>query len=839
MTRETFNTGWEVRTKVTPFQELGGSAGEDWVAVTLPHDALIRAERNPDAPEGHTNGYFDGGAFEYRRSLAVSDELRGKLLFLEFDGVYRDAVVTVNGALAGRWANGYSRFVVRIDPFLHFGAENDIRVACRTHLDSRWYAGAGIHRDVHLIVKDALHFAVDGIQVTTPDIDDEFAAVHVAIPVENSSGLTQTARASVAIVDASGAEVATAASPVTLLPGDADAVRLRMLVPEPLLWSAESPNLYSARLQLSIDGSEVDDAVVSFGIRSIQVDAQRGLRVNGSSVKLRGACIHSDNGPLGAAAIAQAEERKIALLKAAGFNAIRSAHNACSSALLEACDRLGMYVMDETFDMWTQGKSDFDYSADFPIWWEKDLEALVAKDFNHPSVIFYSIGNENPETGSADGGRWSRRLAEKLRSLDSTRLVTNGINGFVSALDMVLGGMKQRRDAAAAAAGDGTVAAPAQAGGVNGMMNAVGEMMGQIVASPPVSARTEESFAVLDVAGMNYGASRYELDRELFPNRVIVGTETWPSVIDHNWALVKDNPHVIGDFTWTGIDYLGEVGIGVVGYGDSGPRESFATPYPGLTAYCGDLDIAGHRRPQSYYREIVFGLRTAPFIAVQRPERYDAAVTMGTPWSWSDTVSSWSWPGHQDAPIRVEVYADADEVELLLDGESIARAAVGTERAFRADFDMHYRPGELTAVAYRQGIELDRSSLVTANDTMRLHVDGAQEIRCHTGALAFLEISSVDDSGTLHTGADLEVRVTVEGAGDLAALGTGAPVTAETFHSPSRRMFDGRAVAIVRPTGVGTVVVTVEADGCAPVVHRIEVVADGDEAEIGAVAEAA
>jgi beta-galactosidase len=793
---------------VTPFQELGGTDSLPWTPVTLPHDALITTGRRADAPGGHTNGYFPGGAFEYRKTFAVPEEHRGTLVYLEFDGVYRDAVVTVNGALAGRHAFGYSRFVVRVDPHLLFGTDNEVRVACRTHLDSRWYAGCGIHRDVHLIVKNPTHLAVDGVRVTTSDVDDEYAVVEVAARVDNAGPVTTTLRLTAVLTDDDGTEVASGRSPVTLLPGDAETARLRLLVHHPRLWSAETPTLYRVRLEVT-DGDEVvDETAVAFGIRTLRVDARRGLRVNGTAVKLRGACVHADNGPLGAAAIGRAEERKVELLKAAGFNAIRSSHHPASSALLAACDRLGMYVIDEAFDMWTQGKSDFDYSADFPRWWERDLEAMVAKDVNHPSVIFYSIGNEIPETGSPDGARWSRRLAEKLRALDDTRPVTGGVNGFVSVLDLVLTGMAQRREAAEGAAQDGA--------GVNGMMNAFGAVMGQITASPAVTDRTEESFAALDVAGMNYGESRYALDHELFPDRVIVGTETWPTVIDRNWALVRQYPHVIGDFTWTGLDYLGETGIGLVRY-EGGEGGGFSSAYPGLTAYCGDLDLVGHRRPVSYYREIVFGLRTDPYLAVRRPEHHGRPVAVATPWAWTDAISSWTWPGFEDEPVHVEAYADADEVELLLDGRPLGRAPVGVERAFRADFETTYRPGELVAVAYRDGTEVGRTSLRSATGAVRLTLTADRdELRADTADLAFVAIALTDEEGVVQNTLDRAVKVTVSGPGVVQGFGSAAPVTEETFHGEVHRTFDGRALAVIRPTGAGVVTLTAEADGCRP-----------------------
>ena len=445
MTRTIFNDGWQFRPKVTAFMELGGSSASSWADVLLPHDALIATERRADVARGETSGFFPGGAFEYKRTLHVGDELRGSQVILEFDGVYRDAAVFVNGNLAGQRAYGYSRFFVQIDPYLDFGADNEIRVECRAHLDSRWYTGAGIYRDVHLIVKNPAHIVHDGVRITTPDIDSERAVVEVAVEVENSGPVTTTLTLAARV---QGTDAASS-SPVTLLPGTRATVRRRLYVSQPELWSPESPSLYAVDLTLT-DGDQVVDEVSStFGIRSLTLDPKHGLRLNGDVVKLRGACIHSDNGPLGAVSMAPAEERRVRLLKEAGFNAIRSAHNPMSTALLDACDKLGMLVMDETFDMWTSSKSDYDYAFDFPQWWERDVESMVARDFNHPSVIFYSIGNEIPETGNPIGSTWGRKLAEKVRSLDSTRYVTNGINGFVSMLDTIIPQMQARREAAA------------------------------------------------------------------------------------------------------------------------------------------------------------------------------------------------------------------------------------------------------------------------------------------------------------------------------------------------------------------------------------------------------
>ncbi|MGA1836494.1 glycoside hydrolase family 2 TIM barrel-domain containing protein [Herbiconiux sp. 11R-BC] len=819
MSTSALNDDWSWRTKASAFAELGGAGGE-WSPVTLPHDALLSTERLPDAPGGAATGYFPSGAFEYRRTLAIADTLEGRLVFLEFDGVHRNAMVYVNGALAGQHAFGYSRFVVRIDPYLLFGQDNEIRVTCVAHRDSRWYTGAGIYRGVNLIVKDVTHIAVDGVSVVVHELSREEATLEITTRVSNSGSTTRSLRLSSSLNEEGIAEVATASSPVTVEPGAVALVRQRLYIERPAVWSPDSPTLYRAVVQLRSDGELLDDEIVSVGIRTVQTDPKNGLRLNGETIKLRGACIHHDNGPLGAASFVAAEERRVRILKEAGFNAIRSSHNPASTALLEACDKLGMLVIDEAFDMWTESKTDFDYASDFTQWWERDLEALVAKDRNHPSVIMYSIGNEIPETGTAHGAVWGRRLAEKIRSLDNTRPLTNGINGFVSSLDVVLAGMKAQG------------ANPA-AGGVNGMMTNVGDLMNQITASDMVTARTEESFSVLDVAGLNYGDSRYEVDRTLFPTRVILGTETFPARIAHNWPLVESLEHVIGDFTWTGWDYLGEAGLGAVTFTqDAAPGSSeVAKHFPWMAAMTGDIDVTGWRRPISYYREIVWGLRTQPYIAVHRPENFTLTASP-TAWSWSDALPSWTWSGDEGDRVRVEVYSPADEVHLTLNGETIGVSPVGTTRPFQADFDVVYRPGELTAISYVDRVETGRTVLSTADDTVTLeaHVDRTS-ITAGTQDLAFVPIVLTDGKGVVQHRDHRAITVTVTGAGVLQALGTADPAPTEPLNATTRATYGGRALAIVRATGSGEISVTVDADGCASVTLQIRATATASQIE--------
>jgi beta-galactosidase len=817
MIRTSFNDGWQFRPKVNPFAELSGPTAP-FEPVTLPHDAMLTRGRTAtaDTREGGASAYFPGGAYEYRKTFFAPEESRGTVTLLELEGVYRDATVFVNGDYAGQRPYGYSRFTVDVGRLLRYGQDNEIRVECRTHQDSRWYTGAGIYRDTWLLTGGLVRIGADGVRVTTPDIDTERAVVEVVTTVENDSIVLRTHQLVTQIRDAAGALVASDTAPVTTLPREPAVARRRLYVPDPLLWGPDSPALYTCTVSLTGmgaadgDAPDVDTAETTFGIRSLRLDPERGLRINGETIKLRGACIHHDNGPLGAATFAWAEERRVRLLKEAGFNAVRMSHHPMSPAMLDACDRLGMLVVDEAFDMWTSAKSPFDYSLDFPQWWERDIEAMVAKDFNHPSVILYSIGNEIPETGTPAGAAWGRRLAEKVRALDDTRFLTNAINNLLA----LLSDMAALRRGSSGENGDGS----GDGAGINTLMANSGNDVNAVATSELVTTRTAESYSVLDVAGMNYSEVRYGMDHELFPNRVILGAETFPSRIDELWRLVKQYDHVIGDFTWTGWDYLGEVGIGRPQYPTpKAPHPSFNAPYPALLADCGDLDITGHRLPVSYYREIVFGLRTRPYLAIGRPEHHGETPTSSR-WAWSDTVAAWTWPGHEGDPVTVEVYSAADEVELLVNGRLLGRRPTGEPHRFRTEFETTYEPGELVTIAYADGVESGRDVLRTATGPVELRADvDRAAVTTEVGELAYVVLTLVDPDGTVHPAADRPVRVDVSGDGVLAGFGSAAPVTEERFDATERRTYQGRVLAIVRPTGAGTIRLTAEAPGCAAV----------------------
>jgi len=818
MIKESFNGGWRVSVNNTDFFAAADIVSK---SVDLPYDAMINTSRTQSASS--KKGCFANGSWAYRKTFYVPEERKGTKTMLQFDGVYQRAMVYINGDFAGRHPYGYTHFLIDADRFLRYGEENEIAVTARTADDSRWYTGAGIYRDVYLLTSPLVYIEPFSVKITTPDIDPERAVVCVSVTLCNDGAEPFVVTSvDVELRDVNGLLAAGGTAPCTVFRGEKAVARLRLYIADPGLWDVDTPNLYTCIVKISgKDGGHIDESTERFGIRRLSLDNCYGLRVNGKTVKLRGACIHHDNGPLGAASYADAERRRVAKLKEAGFNALRMSHNPASPALLSACDELGMLVMDEAFDMWTINKSDFDYALDFADWWEHDITAMVDKDFNHPCVIIYSIGNEIKETGSRNGTAWGRKLSEKIRQLDPTRFITNGVNGMLAALDTIIKNT-QPRTTIKNAQPRTTAPTSAGIGDINNMMTGLGERMKMVMCSEAVTEATEESFAYLDIAGYNYMENRYKMDKGLFPNRLIIGSETFPSDIDRNWRLVMDNNHVLGDFTWTGWDYLGEAGVGKVRYPEGGKFENVYNGYPALTAMAGDIDITGFRRPVSYYREIVFGKRAEPYIAAQRPEHYHDRPFL-PPWCWSDSASHWSWTGFEGKPVKVEVYSHADEVELLINGVSAGCQPTGEANRYMTVFDTFYEPGEVTAIAYQNGTETGRYSLYTATGAKTLSVSADKE-QVSVDGLVFVEVLLTDENGNLFAADNRRVKAAVEGAGQLIGFANSDPDTEENFYDTERTTYDGRALAVIRGVEKGNIRVTVSAEECATRAVDIKVV---------------
>lgn len=797
-----FNDGWQVRKPTGPFAAFND--GPPVVTqVTLPHDAMREQTRGAGEPGSTDTGYYPSGSFTYEKTFDAPAEWAGQWVALQFDGVASNALVYLNNVLVAQRPYTYARFTADLTALLKPGESNHLRVEVRNHRDSRWYPGAGIYRQVELLVADSLHFEPDSLWASTVSLDGAVANIDVSVAVSNAGLNLRMARVELTLTDPDGQVVAVRNVPVSTLPGQQSQVLQHVRVEGAQLWSPETPVQYQVSARIIDADAQLAATATKFGIRVVTVDPVNGFRLNGKNLKLRGACIHVDNGLLGAASFAKAELRKVAKLQQAGFNAVRISHNPASQAFLDACDQLGMLVMNEAYDTWSQEKKEYDYARHFGLWWEQDLESWVRGSRNHPSVVFYSLGNEIPELGTAGGRIWNRKLATKVRSLDSTRPITNGINTLLT-IDV----------------GD----LLAQAGGLNAFMGDTGDIsagFAAIAITPTVSAAIEEVASVLDVVGYNYAESRYALDLAENPHWVVVGSETFPKGIVANWKLVQQYPHVIGDFTWTGWDYLGEVGIGAVAYNtDEGFSGGLGREFPYLLAYCGDIDITGYRRPASYYREIAFGLRTEPFIAVQDPARYADTLVSTSPWAWADVVSGWSWAGFEGKPVRVEVYADAQEVELLLNGEAVGRAPVGDKFANTAYFDLVYQPGQLVAVAFTDGREVGCSVLTSAvgqprltawvDEPVSLAAAGSPATLLASGQdLAHVQFAVVDEAGVLFNQAQEELTVSISGPAVLAGFGSSLPNPTVPYTSSVQTTHDGRALAIVRATGAGAIVVTV------------------------------
>ena len=786
MIREYFNDSWEVKSGAN-FFSMKDSKKE---LINLPHDAMILEKRSDDYTNKMNTGFFPGGVYNYTKNFLIPEDYVDKSIYFEFEGVQMNAMVYINGDFAGKCLNGYTNFYIKANGFLKYGEENIIKVVAKTSAEknSRWYTGSGIYRNVKLIVGDKIHIKLDGVKIKTPNVSKDEALIELDTTVENESFKNKSGYILTEIYDRNEKIVAIDKAPLTFFMGESVSIKQRIFLENPELWDTEIPNLYTCKTRILINNEVIDEDTNKFGIRELKLDIKNGFRINGKGVKLRGACVHHDNGVIGACTFEDAEERRVKILKESGFNAIRSAHNPMSKAMLDACDRLGMLVMEETFDTWNVSKEDYDYALYFNENWEKDIEAVVGKNFNHPSVIIYCIGNEIPEAGTQRGANTGLKIVEKLSSLDNTRYTLNSVNGMFTIMDKI----GKIMDEIEKEIGDEPLEKE-----INNFMVRLDKHMDSIVAHEEVTKATQEIYAGVDIAGYNYMTGRYGIEKEIFPNRIICGSETAPQKIDINWKYVRENPHIIGDFTWVGWDYLGEAGVGKHDY-TLNRSIMFGGAYPWYIAYCGDIDIIGNRRPASYYREIVFGLRKEPYIAVHRPEYYGKEV-LTTQWSWSDSIASWTWKGFEGKPIKVEVYSDADEIELILNGKSLGKEKVGEENRFKAIFDINYENGKLEAVAYENGKEIGRSQLLTVSEVANIKVDIEKtELRANGRDLAYINISLVDKDGNINMNEVKKVKIEVEGQGTLQGFGSADPKSLENFYDKERTTYDGKLLAVIR-----------------------------------------
>ncbi len=788
MHKQLFDAGWEY----SETQGMMAMMMAQWNPVVLPHDVSIEKPRSQENPSAAGGGWAWGGVVTYRKKFNVPEDWQDKSVILELEGVYMSAQVAVNRNVMGVHPYGYTSFQVDLKPYLKFGAENEVTVVANNSAqpNSRWYSGTGMYRHAWLRVGGSVHIKPWGVFVTTPEVAPTSSQVAVTTEIANTGGTTGSVILRSRVLGPDGETVAQVETPLTVAANADLQASQNLTLTNPNLWSVDTPNLYTLSSEVLQGGKVIDSESTVFGIRTIAVDAVNGFRLNGVPMKLKGGCVHHDNGLLGAASYDRAEERKIELMKSAGYNAIRCAHNPPAPAMLDACDRLGMLVIDESFDCWRMGKNPNDYHLVFEDWWQRDTELMVKRDRNHPSIIMWSIGNEVGErTGVSEGYEWSRKQAEFIRSLDPTRWITSALPAL---FEEIL--------PSAAEGGIETIYDMLSGGGGDPQNDRWGDL-------------TEEFLSPLDVAGYNYLIKRYEPDGVKFPERVMCGTETFPHWAYNFWNETSRLPYLIGDFVWTSIDYLGESGIGQVSYDGS---MQFAASYPYHLANCGDFDICGFKRPQSYFRDILWGVRKAPYLGVLDPQHHGKDIRHN-PWGWEPVVDSWDYPGWEGKPTRVDVYCADEEVELWINGAVVDRKPAGKASQNKVAFDVVYQPGEITAVGYSGGKETARTTLKTASApaALRLTADRGQ-LRGVYGDLAYVTVEVVDASGLIVKHAEHEVAFEVTGVGDLVAVGTANPISEEMYNGSQRKAWQGRLMAVVRTSGqAGEIILKASAGGLA------------------------
>jgi len=760
-----FHRGGAQRAEQPEFDDSG------WRKVDLPHDWSIEdlpGTQTPfdrDAISQVSGGFTTGGTGWYRKSFQVAEGSRDKQLFMRFDGVYMRAEVYLNGRRLGIHPYGYTSFEFDLTGFIKYGQQNVVAVKVMNEGEnSRWYSGSGIYRHVWLITKDQVHIGRDGIFVTTPEVRDAVARVKINTRVENESNISLPVKLVATVLDPSGNVSVTANITQNLDSGSEFVFDQSLEVKSPRYWSTETPALYTAVIELFQNDIRLDREQVAFGIRTISFDADHGFLLNGKNFLLKGGCIHHDNGPLGAKSYDRAEERRVELLKASGFNAIRCAHNPPSPAFLDACDRLGMLVIDEAFDMWNQEKTPNDYHLFFNEWWQTDVESMILRDRNHPSVIMWSIGNEIPNRHKQEVVEIAGKLAAFIRNLDPTRPVTSAVND-----------LKPDKD---------------------------------------------PYFSTLDVAGYNYAAggdhlqqNLYEQDHDRIPGRIMYGAESYPLEAFQSWMSVLDYPYVIGDFVWTAYDYIGEASIGWRGYWQ---EQDF---FPWNLAFCGDIDICGWKRPQSFYRDALWKTdQLSVFVTppvpsfVENPNRQSWSK-----WHWVDAVADWNWKGYENKSMTVSVYSSCERAELFLNGKSLGAKPTGRSTRYTASWEVPYEAGVVKAVGYNGRKVITTSELTTAAEPVQLKLL-ADKTGLGTGGqdLSYITVELTDASGNRNPKAENLVKFSLEGPGTIIGVGNANPVSLESYVLPQRKAWQGRCLVIVKAgKEPGKIVMKATADGLA------------------------
>ena len=776
-------TGWTCR-------HLGDTAPGK--TVTLPHDAMLAEPRTALSAGGTNTGWYEGYDYEYRRTLTVPENEMADTHILEFEGVYHNAEVWLNGQKAAFRPYGYTNFYVDCAPYLHAG-ENELRVIARNadQPNSRWYSGAGIYRPVQLWTARGAHITLNGVKIRTLSLDPAVVEVRVKTTAPGTVRLT---------VDD---------LPAVQQESDGEAV-FTLTLDNARLWTPETPNLYTCRVSFA------DDVVTeTFGVRKVEWGTD-GFLLNGKRYIIQGACIHHDNGLLGAVCDPDAVARKVRLLKENGYNAIRSAHNPCSKALLAECDRQGMLVMDEYIDHWYIHKTEHDYVDYFNDWWHQDLTDMVEKDYNHPCVVLYSTGNEVSETAQKRGIALTKEMTDFLHGLDDSRPVTCGVNIFFNFLSSIGFGVysdekaKKEAERAEKAKQRGEKTAKKKAVGSQFFNNLAGllgdEFMKRGATLHGCDVKTRDAFANMDIAGYNYGIYRYKHDLKKYPQRLILGSETFCNDAYKFRELAKQEPRLVGDFVWAGMDYLGEVMVGSWEYADY--AETFDGGLGWVSAGSGRIDLTGKPLGEALYTRVALEADNGPYIAVC-PVNHTGDRHSPSAWKMTNAMPSWSWTGCEGGKANVEVYARAARVELVLNGCTVGSKTLKNDCL--AKFNIPYESGTLEAVSYDAADhEIGRCKLQSAGSTTRLTLD-AEEPTVKPGHLCYIRLRYTDENGITKPLARGNIQVQVRG-GTLVGLGSACPFNKHSYLDSETDTYYGEALAIVR-MGDGDAMTIAASDG--------------------------
>jgi len=764
-----FTESWKFSLEAPEDAHRSDLDDRDWRVLDLPHDWSIEGAFSKNHPAGYGGGALPGGIGWYRKTFQLSEEDKDKIIYIDFDGVYHESEVYINGQLLGKRPNGYISFRYELTDHLHYGDEPNV-IAVKAdnsqQPNSRWYSGSGIYRNVWMVKTHALHVDHWGTFVTTPDVSSESAAVNVKTTIKNGKNLGGVFSLVTSITDGNGNEVARSQKEnVTLTSGKIELEQC-FQVSNPSLWTVTDPHLYTVISRISYDGIDVDTYETPLGIRYFSFDSDKGFSLNGEQMIIKGVNNHHDLGALGAAINTRALERQLEILKKMGVNGIRTAHNPPAPELLELCDRMGFIVMDEAFDMWTKSKSKYDYSQHWDEWHEQDLRDLMKRDRNHPSVFIWSIGNEIPEQWEETGYPIAKRLGEIAKEMDPTRPVTAGLNF-------------------------------------------------------PSPENSIYKSGALDLVGYNYHHEEFESFPENFPGEKFIGAETtsalatrgyydmpsdsirrwpirwdikftegnpdltvsaydnvsapWGSTHEETWKLIKKHDFLSGMYIWTGFDYLGE-----------------PTPYefPARSSFFGVVDLAGFPK-DSYYM-------------YQSEWTEDTVLHVFPHWNWETgkPVDIWAY------------YNQADEVELFLNGESQgvqSRDGDDLHVMWRLD----YQPGTLRAVSRSGGKEVAVKEIKTAGAPAKIVLEADRsDLRADGKDMSFITVRVLDSEGNLVPWADNLIKFEVKGNAVITATDNGDPTDLTSFQSTERNVFHGKAMVFVK-TGKegGTITLSANADG--------------------------